>query len=52
MLVDSRDPTQQTAGEFMDAILSGLLTAQAMWLATRDPAALRRQLLALLTAVG
>lgn len=36
----------------MDAILCGLLKAQAMWLATRDPATLRRELLALLTQLG
>jgi len=50
--VDSRDGARETAGDFMDAILSGLLAAQATWLATRDPAALRRQLVALLAALG
>jgi hypothetical protein len=32
----------------MDAILSGLLSAQAVWLTTREPAALRRKLIELL----
>jgi hypothetical protein len=36
----------------MDAILSGLLNAQAVWLATREPAALRRKLIELLGALG
>jgi hypothetical protein len=36
----------------MDAILCGLLNAQAMWLASRDPAALRRKLIELLAALG
>jgi len=32
--------------------LCGLLRAQATWIATRDPAALRRELIALLAALG
>jgi hypothetical protein len=36
----------------MDAILRELLNAQAVWLATRDPAALRRKLIELLAALG
>jgi hypothetical protein len=36
----------------MDAILCGLLNAQAVWLATRDPAALRRRLIEILAALG
>ena len=36
----------------MDAILSGLLGAQAVWLATREPAALRRKLIELLAVLG
>jgi hypothetical protein len=36
----------------MDAILCGLLRAQAVWLGTREPAALRRKLLELLGALG
>jgi hypothetical protein len=36
----------------MDAILCGLLRAQATWLASRDPAALRRELVALLGQLG
>jgi hypothetical protein len=36
----------------MDAILCGLLKAQATWLAHRDPATLRRDLLSLLTQLG
>ena len=33
--------------DFLDSILSGLLTAQATWIATRNAVALRRELLAL-----
>jgi hypothetical protein len=36
----------------MDAIFSELLTAQAVWLATRDPATLRRKLIEILAARG
>jgi hypothetical protein len=36
----------------MDAILCGLLSAQAVWLATRDPVALRRKLIEMLAALG
>jgi len=36
----------------MDAILRELLNAQAVWLATRDPAALRRKLIKMLAALG
>jgi hypothetical protein len=36
----------------MDAILCGLLKAQAIWLANRDAATLRRELLLLLTQLG
>jgi len=36
----------------MDAILCGLLSAQAVWLSTHEPAALRRKLLELLAALG
>jgi len=32
--------------------LYGLLNAQAVWLATRDPVALRRRLIELLAALG
>ena len=40
------------APDFMDAILGGLLNAQAVWLGTRDPAALRRNLIELLAALA
>ncbi len=36
----------------MDTILCGLLRAQATWLANREPAALRRELVALLAQLG
>jgi hypothetical protein len=36
----------------MDAILCELLNAQAVWLATKDPAALRRKLIEMLAALG
>jgi hypothetical protein len=36
----------------MDAILRERLNAQAVWLATRDPAALRRKLIEMLAVLG
>jgi hypothetical protein len=44
------DPSDQARAE--DAILCELLNAQAVWLATRDPAALRRKLIEMLAALG
>ena len=49
---DSRNGGEQPAPDFMDAVLWGLLNAQAVWLATRDPAALRRRLIEMLAALG
>ena len=51
-LADSHDGSALPAPEFMDAILYELLNAQAVWLATRDPVALRRKLIAMLAALG
>jgi len=51
-IADSRDGGVQPAPDFMDAILYELLNAQAVWLATRDPAVLRRRLIAMLPALG
>ncbi|MBE7451452.1 MAG: hypothetical protein HS111_21905 [Kofleriaceae bacterium] len=42
----------QAGADFLDPILCGLLTAQATWLATHDPAALRREVIALLAHLG
>jgi hypothetical protein len=50
--VDSRDGVVRRADDFPDAILGALLRAQAVWMATRDPAALRRELIAILAALG
>ena len=50
--MDSRDGGALPAPDFMDAILRELLKAQGMWLATRDPAALRRKLIEMLAALG
>jgi hypothetical protein len=36
----------------MDAILCELLNGQAVWLATRNPAALRRKLIEMLAALS
>jgi hypothetical protein len=38
--------------DLADPILRGLLAAQVTWLARHDPAALRRELIALLAALG
>jgi hypothetical protein len=51
-LAHPREGADQAARDFLDAILCGLLGAQATWIATRDPAALRRELIALLAALG
>lgn len=51
-LAAPRDGGLAAAPDFMDAILGGLLSAQAVWLATRDPAALRRKLIEVLGALG
>jgi hypothetical protein len=51
-LVDSRNGSALPAPDFMDAILRELLSAQAVWLATKDPASLRRKLIDLLAALG
>ena len=51
-LVPSREEGSGPDRDFMDAILCGLLTAQAAWIATRDPAALRRTLIEMLAVVG
>ncbi|HWO18557.1 MAG TPA: hypothetical protein VNO30_07265, partial [Kofleriaceae bacterium] len=51
-LANSRDGDDRTAPDFMDAILCGLLNAQAVWLATREPVALRRRLIELLAALS
>ena len=40
------------AVEFMDPILFAILRAQAAWLVTHDAAKLRRELIALLAALG
>jgi hypothetical protein len=36
----------------LDPVLCSLLTAQAKWIATRDRAVLRRELIAVLAALG
>ena len=51
-VVDSRDGAARRGDDFPDAILAALLRAQAMWMATRDPAALRREVIAILAALG
>ncbi|HWO17300.1 MAG TPA: hypothetical protein VNO30_00930 [Kofleriaceae bacterium] len=51
-LVDSRDGGALPAADFMDAILYELLNAQVVWLATRDPASLRRKLIEILAPLG
>ena len=43
---------EQSARDFLDPILCGLLMAQSAWLATRDPATLRRELLRVLASLG
>ena len=47
-----RDGSLAPAPSFMDAILRGLLSAQAVWLSTREPAALRRKLIDPLATLG
>jgi hypothetical protein len=51
-LADSRDGDVGGGADFPDAILTALLRALAVWMATRDPAALRRELIAILAALG
>lgn len=51
-LADSRDGDVGGTADFPDAILTALLRAQAVWMATRDPARLRRELIAILAALG
>jgi hypothetical protein len=51
-LPHSPDGADRNCGDFLDAILCGLLAAQATWIATRDPAALRRELIAVLAGLG
>jgi hypothetical protein len=43
---------EQSNNDFLDPVLCGLLTAQTMWLATRDAVTLRRQLLRVLAVLG
>jgi hypothetical protein len=50
--VDSRDGGESGRADFPDPVLLGLLRAQAVWMATRDPATLRRALIAILAALG
>jgi hypothetical protein len=50
--VDFRDGVVRRGDDFTDAILTAVLRAQAVWMATRDPAALRRELIAILAALG
>jgi len=50
--VTSRIDGEQIDRDFLDPILCGLLMAQSAWIATRDPATLRRELIALLAALG
>jgi len=47
-----RDGDRAPASDFMDAILCGLLSAQAAWLSNRDPAVLQRRLIELLAVLG
>jgi len=51
-LAGSLDAPDGFARDFLDPILCALLTAQAAWMGTHDPAALRRELIALLAALG
>ena len=50
--VSSRGVPDASANDFPDAILFALLKAHATWIAARDPAALRRELVALLAQLG
>jgi hypothetical protein len=51
-LAASRATAEQCADDFPDPILFRLLTAQAAWMGTRDPVALRRALIAILAELG
>jgi hypothetical protein len=50
--VNSRLANAETDRDFIDPILCGLLKAQIAWLVTRDPAAVRRELVQVLAALG
>ena len=51
-LADSRAKANDLASDYLAPILLALLHAQAAWIATHDPARLRRELIALLAALG
>src|SRR5262245_61506613 len=47
-----RGAGDEPRADLADPILRGLLAAQVTWLARHDPAALRRELIAILAALG
>jgi hypothetical protein len=49
---DSPTVSAKMQADFLDPLLTALLKAQSAWLASRDPAALRKELIAILSMLG